>query len=110
MATFIWKPARRPARTIKPRVRSTRFGDGYELRYPDGLNSQMASWDLELRCRSSSVADAIDDFLSAHDGADAFDWVDPRGNAGKYICREWRRVEVGRGLAVITATFEQVPA
>lgn len=110
MAMFVWKPARRPFRTRKPRVKSIRFGDGYEQRFPDGLNTMLASWELAFRCRSRSVADAIDDFLYAQAGADAFDWTDPLGNAGKYICREWRRDEIGRGLAVITATFEQVPA
>ncbi|MDP2808636.1 MAG: phage tail protein [Rhodocyclaceae bacterium] len=110
MATFTWKPSRRPSRASRPRVRSTRFGDGYEQRYQDGLNANLPSWDLNFNGRPRAVADAIDAFLAAHGGAESFDWTDPRGVAGKFICREWRLIELGGDLAGITATFEQVPA
>lgn len=110
MATFIWKPSRRPSRTIKPRVKSTPFGDGYRQRYQDGLNATLASWSLQFNGLTRAEADAIDAFLRTAGGADAFDWTDPLGNAGKYVCGEWRRDEIGRGFAVISATFEQVPA
>jgi phage-related protein len=110
MATFTWSVAPGASRASAPRVRSMRFGDGYELRYPDGLNANLPKWAVALNGLSRAVADAVDAFLALHDGADAFDWTDPRGVAGKFICREWQLVEHGRGLASITATFEQVPA
>lgn len=110
MATFTWKPSRHPSRVSAPRVRSTRFGDGYEQRYRDGLNANLPSWDVSFNGMARLEADAIDAFLGAHGGADAFDWTDPRGVTGKFVCREWRLIEHGRGLASITATFEQVPA
>lgn len=110
MSTFTWIPAPGAGRTLRPRTRAAKFGDGYEQRFVDGLNAKLPSWDVSFPGKTSAEANAIDDFLSDLDGVGTFDWTDPRGNAGKFLCREWRLTEVGSDTVNVSATFEQVPA
>lgn len=110
MATFTWYPAPDARRSVAARVLSARFGDGYEQRIGDGINTMLAVWSLEFRGKSRTEMDEIEAFLVARAGVESFDWTDPAGVAGKYLCREWRRVELGVGRVNITADFEQVPA
>lgn len=110
MATFTWSPAPGARRTIKPRVLSATLGDGYEQRVGDGINTQMASWAVSFNGLSVTDADSIDAFLKGASGVDAFDWTSPDGTVGKYVCREWDRINVGAERHNIFATFDQVPA
>lgn len=109
MATFTWCPAPGARRSIKPRVLSAKFGDGYELRVGDGINTQMAVWSVSFNGLKRSSAAELEAFLITQNGVTSFDWSDPDGVSAKYICREWDRSELGAGLLTISATFEQVP-
>lgn len=110
MATFTYSPGLDARRSIKPRVLSAKFGDGYEQRVGDGINTVQAVWSLSFPGKTRAEAGAIESFFIARAGAEAFDWTDPDGASGKYICREWSRDELGGGRLTIAATFEQVPA
>lgn len=108
MATFTATPDFSAQVTKSPRVRSVRFGDGYEQRLAYGLNTQPQSWDLTFAMRTDTEAGEIDAFLSARNGVESFDWTPPNGSAGKYICREWRRTLDRANLNTVSARFEQV--
>lgn len=109
MSTFTWIPAPDARRSLTPRVLSAKFGDGYEQRIADGINTMLVQWALEFHGKSRVDALEIEAFLIARAGVESFDWVDPDGVSGKYVCREWGRVELGAGRMNITAAFEQVP-
>lgn len=108
MATFTWHPAPGAKRTVKPRILAARFGDGYEQRVGDGINTRLSIWELSFPGLSRADADDVDAFLVARNGVESFDWVDPAGVSGKYLCREWESTELGAGRININATFEQV--
>ena len=106
MATFTDTP-QSATRTQKPRVRVAAFGDGYEQRVVDGINAAPRSWSLTW-VRPVAEADVILAFFVARNGAEAFDWTDPDGAAGKYVCRDWSGALIGPFAKSISATFEQV--
>lgn len=107
MATFTWKPSYQCAVTIAPRLRAAIFGDGYQQRVEDGINTQIKAWDVSFTVRTDSEAAAIMNFLKDQ-AADSFDWTDPDGEALKWICKSRRKQIDGYGINVVTARFEQV--
>jgi phage-related protein len=92
---------------VSPRVRRVAFGDGYEQRVADGINTMPAKWSLRFVRYNADLA-AIAAFLSARAGVEAFDWTAPDGTSGKYVCRQWTRSYTGPQIGEISATFEQV--
>lgn len=108
MATFTWTSSYNPTATRKPRVKVAKFGDGYEQRLADGINTIAEVWQLTFAARTNAEAGQIDDFLKARAAVENFDWTPPNGLAGKYICREWSRTPTHGNAETITATFEQV--
>lgn len=109
MATFTWTPSVSSSVASQPRIRSMRFGDGYEQRAADGINANLARWAVTFENRSDAEAQAIADFLAARGGVEAFDWAPPGGSATKWLCRSWRRRFHGVASS-IEGEFEQVPA
>ena len=65
MATFTYTPDFGANKKLMPRIKSINFGDGYEQRYNDGLNTNPQTWMLSFSNRTDIEAEAIDDFLAA---------------------------------------------
>ncbi|MDX2074707.1 MAG: phage tail protein [Alphaproteobacteria bacterium] len=108
MATFTWTPSHPATADEMPKVKVAKFGDGYEQRQADGINNNLLKWSLNFTNRTLTEAAQIITFLRARAGVEAFDWTDPDGNAGKYVCRSWSRSLPYGNVRSITATFEQV--
>ena len=108
MATFTWVPDYSAKLTMKPRVRSVQFGDGYMQRSADGINTNPRAPALQFSNRTDSEADAIIAFLDSRGGVESFDYTPPGGAAGKYICQEYDRTQVSYNVATVTASFKQV--
>lgn len=108
MATFTWIPSHPASVEEMPKVKTAKFGDGYEQRQGDGLNNNLLKWSLSFANRSLSESADIVTFLRARGAVENFDWTDPDGNAGKYICRAWSRSLPYGNLRTINAVFEQV--
>lgn len=106
MEVFNWKPAPGASAKVKPAVLAAKFGDGYEQRIVDGLNSQPRKWSL----RFTMNVPAVLAFLEARGGADSFQWTDPLGRTALWVCREWDPAHVGGDVFDLACTFEQVPA
>ena len=104
---FTWSPDLGAQRSVKPNVMQTKFGDGYELRVPIGINSKPKTWGVTFT-RDVITASAILDFLDARGGSEAFTWVDPMNVNSTYVCREWSSSQSDPGIYVVSATFEQV--
>lgn len=110
MPTFTVIPSFAPTSRRRPRVLSTKFGDGYEQRGLDGIHPDLQSWSLTFSERTDADADTIEGFFVTNNtGVTPFDWTSPSGAAGKYLCREWTRTLVYFDGHTITATFEEVP-
>lgn len=109
MTTFTWTPDFGLEADYKPRVRLARFGDGYEQRVGDGINTDQDKWNLTFTVRTDTETSAILAFLKARNGIEAFDWT-PAGEstAIRVVCREWHRTFDKFNLNTVTATFDRV--
>jgi phage-related protein len=107
--TFSFVPSWSSALGEEPRVKSNKFGDGYEQRAADGINTIAQNWDLVFEVLSS-VADSIIAFLRNEGGVTYFLWTPPGAGAvqGKYVCRKWTRSIGEFDHEVVRGVFEQV--
>lgn len=106
--TFSWLPDSASVVSIEPTVNVTKFGDGYESRVADVINTVKRSWACVFtKGRVDGEAVAINNFLRARRAVEAFIWVDPLGETGVWVCRKWT-LKTDRGELVVTATFEEV--
>jgi phage-related protein len=98
------------SRKMKPRVKIAQFGDGYSQRAPDGINAMAEVWSLTWDSLTKSEADAIETFLTARGGVEAFYWQSPRDSnaAKKWVCSEWDRPVINSLFDTITTTFTRV--
>lgn len=108
MATFMYKPDWGTSVSVKPRVSVTKFGDGYESRVSDGLNTTLRSWDCRFK-RFQEECLTIYTFLENMGGLKAFNWTDPDGYEGVWVCEEWSRSYDNLGWGTVSAVFREVP-
>jgi phage-related protein len=95
-----------------PKVKTSKFGDGYEQRVADGINNDLDKWAISFTNRSGVNVQAVYDFLKARGGEESFFWV-PRGESTPriFVCRKWtRRFDHYDVIQGITFTLEEVPA
>ena len=107
MSDFDWIPLAQPSVTKSPRVKTAQFGDGYQQRVADGINTIAQVWNLNFRS-SKAVIDAIDAFLALKNGATSFTWTPPNGTEIKVTCASWARTLDGKSIHSLSATFQQV--
>lgn len=107
MATFTWGPDWSAQKKRAPRVTVVQYGDGYEQRSADGINTSPQEWSLTFKRDPDSVDD-IDDFLHARNALQAFQWTTPKGDTIVVKCEEWTTAYDSPGWYVLTATFKQV--
>jgi phage-related protein len=108
MATFTYKPDYSARKRMKPRVTVLKFGDGYEQRTTDGLNTKLESWSVSFK-RSPTAINSIDSFLNTCGGVTAFNWETPDGVTKTFVCREWEISTDSPGWETLNATFDEVP-
>lgn len=93
---------------IRTRTKKMSFGDGYEQRSGDGLNSVKEIWSLNWSGRTKAEIEAICNFLAAELGVTYFLWTSPRGTQIKVKCESWKPSYNHDFDCSLTATFEQV--
>ena len=109
MAVFSYIPDYGAGRSHTPRVRSVRFGDGYEQRLAYGLNTNLQVWQLSFNARTDVETDNILDFLDARNGVESFDWTTPDGVTGKkWVCRQWQKNMTAFNINSVSCQFEEV--
>ena len=108
MATFTIAPDFGASVSLKPRVLTAQFGDGYQQRLGDGINIRAEDWQLTFSARTPAERDQILSFLEARNGVEAFDWTSPRGTVGKFVCAEWNHSPNSAASNTVTARFTQV--
>ena len=108
MATWTYTPSYSIQLEEEPRVLAAQFGDGYQQRVGDGINIRPRKWTLQFDARTDAEMTPILAFLRARNGVEAFDWTDPDGVAGKFVCRRWSRTQPNFGINNLSAVFEEV--
>lgn len=109
MATFSYTPDYELTTESNPDVSTVKFGDGYEQRFAKGLNTVKRSWPLVFKERELATADAIEAFLIARGGTEAFDWEVPDTEEDVRVkCTGWVRTLTVGNRYNISCTFEEV--
>ena len=108
---FLWKPSYNLSATHAPRVKSIKFGDGYEQRFKDGINNSLLDLKLTFDGRDEREAAAILHFLEARNGVDFFFFrtPSPYNSLSKFTCTDFSSTIVFKNNLNVSATFNQVP-
>jgi phage-related protein len=113
MALTTFSPTENPSSPIdvqvQPRILIAQFGDGYEQRTGDGINTMRQIVNLRWDKIRVAVSDVIIAFFEARAGVEAFYYTLPgSGSQKKYKCSAWNRTRHEANLDSISARFTQV--
>nr|WP_282558654.1 phage tail protein [Providencia rettgeri] len=107
MEAFNWPIKPGMGTESSPRVRTVSFGDGYEQRKPDGLNSQLEKFNVNLSLTPEKANQALD-FLKRHGGVKSFLFQPTKNKpAVVVVCKKWSS-DSGNIRKTISAEFEEV--
>lgn len=104
---FKWVPLAETSTSRKPRIRRVSFGDGYEQRSKDGLNSNLAPISLKFDGMDREM-DLLEQFLKDRAGVESFYYAHKFGENKLYVCEEWNRMDIDGLSSEISATFREV--
>ena len=101
------------SRQSTPRVLKVQFGDWYEQRIAEGLNSSNENYQISYSNRPKAEIDDIAAFIDGKKGVTSFDYVIPdTNNSGettiKVVCDQYNLVYVSDSSYTFTATFRRV--
>ena len=101
------------SRQSTPRVLRIQFGDGYEQRVAEGLNSSQENYQISYSNRPKAEIDDIAAFMDEKKGVTSFNYVIPDTNNGgettiKVVCDQYNLVYVSDSSYTFTATFRRV--
>ena len=95
-------------RTKRARVRQVRFGDGYLLVAPDGINNIEYGYRLTWTGLARAEAEELDSFFTAHAGATPFEWTPPGETEPLlWTCESWSDSRSTPGRARVSATLRE---
>lgn len=115
--TDLTSTVRRPDRGFSyqssPRRFVAQFGDGYQQRITDGINSLQQSFSLSFNNRTKEEIDDITAFFVSKGGVTKFDFTIPDSNNSgettiQVICESWSQVYTYGDFYGCTATFTRV--
>lgn len=102
-------PSQGTSGSVRPRVNKVSFGDGYEARAADGINAIVKSWPLTWKSIPEAERTALDDFLTARGGVEAFSWTPPNAVAAVAVkCEDWSWTYGEYNIVDFRATFVRV--
>lgn len=109
--SFVWKPSYNSRTNNEPRIREIKFGDGYEQRSSDGINSNLLNFNYVFDKRDEDETLAICHFLDQRGGKESFVFTPPKpyGLAKLFKCRTWEEGYDFYDNHVINANFVEVP-
>ncbi len=108
------RPDRQLRRATKPRVLLASFGDGYEQRGADGINSLAEEYNISFINRTKAEIDDIIAFFDAKKGVTSFSFIIPDTNSGgsektiKVVAYEYQQSYTFDDYYGATATFRRV--
>ena len=93
----------------KFRILKSTFGDGYNQRAGDGINTKEKKYTLSWNNLEVSEINAIISFLDGQAGYIAFNYTLPGDSSSqKFICEDYSETWQNGNLKGVTATFELV--
>jgi phage-related protein len=112
---FWWKPSYNAQINNKPRVKINQFGNGYQQRITDGLNTSLIEFTLNFDNRSEKETVSILHFLQQMNGKQSFIYNLPtiysKSNSNlntMFICPEWRANFISYNNYSVEASFIEV--
>ena len=110
MADFTYQPSHTTAMSQKPNKLRVKFGDNYDQRASDGINTNKKMYSLIFIGLTVVEANAIQLFLEGKDGRTSFTWDDPDGTEVTVICESWNKTWVTVVSRDMNMSFEEVVA
>ena len=104
--TFSWTPLVGMNGTVKYRVLSAQFGDGYQQVAADGINNKIESWPVSFTGTTDEIR-PIKDFMDRHAGYQSFYWTPPMGDKGMYRSFDITITPVEGDIVTLSTVFEQ---
>ena len=107
-------PDKQLIRSTSPRVKLASFGDGYEQRLKDGINSLSESYSLSFKHRTNDDIDDIITFFDTKAGVVPFEFTFPDSNGSgnettiKVVCDTYAQQYEYDNFYSATATFRRV--
>jgi len=98
-------------RQVKPRVLIASFGDGYEQRVGNGINTKDDRLNVSLKNRAASEINEVAAFFDAFVGKSFTATIGEYGNAGKsfkVVCDSYNITYVQPTVHSLTAVFRRV--
>lgn len=90
------------------KVKTVTFGDGYEQRSPDGINSVRRSWSPKWGSLEKQDKDTLYNFLLSKKGVEAFMWPIPEeGETVRVVCKDVKWTHDDFNNYVVTAEFKE---
>ena len=113
LTSTVRKPDKSMTRSTKPKVLFAQFGDGYEQRLADGINTLEETFQVSFNTRTKEEIDDIVAFFENKAGVTAFTYTIPDSNnsgetAIKVVCSTWNKTWVYGDYYSATATFKRV--
>lgn len=106
-ADFTWLPDYGMEESEELRLRSVKYGEGYEQRYADGINNIKREIPVTFSVDPTTAGDIVD-FLRARNNGQPFTFQVPGGDIENVMCRSWSRRWDSYGIHTVSATFERV--
>jgi phage-related protein len=110
MADFTWVPDYDAQEQTEPVLLEARFGDGYVVSAPDGINNMLRSWSFAFNNVSEEMAADIITFLRTKGGWNRFTFTLPQITPAEtvlVVCKSWSKVYSGYKSYNITCKFEE---
>jgi phage-related protein len=105
--TFGWQVDYTSHGASKPRTLTAAFGDGYEQRTGDGINTNPKSRPFTIT-RDTATINTIEALLDAWAGVTSFFYLAPNNKIGRYVCRQYDVQYGDFNKSTLTGTFDQV--
>ena len=108
------QPDKQMSRSNTPRVHFAQFGDGYEQRLQDGINSLAQEIEVSFKTRPKAEIDDLVAFFESLAGVTKFRFDLADSNAGsstetiKVVCSDWEQKWEYDDYYTLDATFRRV--
>lgn len=113
-ATAMAVPDKALTKKSKPKLLRAKFGDGYEQRIADGINTQQETYTLSFKRRPKDFIDDVGDYLASTNGVTSFNIALPKGNSGsgyfiiKVVCEDFNINYEYDDYFTLTTTLKRV--
>ena len=110
-ASDTWYQADRGmGRSVKQRVLTAKFGDGYEQRVLDGVNAKQDEFSVSFKNRNADEVNEMAAFFDAYAGKNfEFEVTDHAGNTSiKVVCEDYNIVYIAENYHTLAAKFRRV--